>query len=171
MIDFFLSLVLYSHNHNDINHNCNTIHTHIQLKTGGLCCSCTNAFINILTSVFRHEVRDTILIMLIILSDPHQPAAHLTMFKISVGRDPKKTNYIFNGQNPTLNWLFFKLLKFTGPSLPGMTLSTLQPHFLPGGLLWQWWLSYPLRTSVNCPDWLYNWILNPNCSKPNQTEW
>ena len=90
MIDFFLSLVLYSHNHNDINHNCNTIHTHIQLKTGGLCCSCTNAFINILTSVFRHEVRDTILIMLIILSDPHQPAAHLTMFKISVGRDPKK---------------------------------------------------------------------------------
>ena len=31
----------------------------------------------------------------------------------------------------------FKILKFSGPSLPGMTSSTLQPHFLSGGLLWQ----------------------------------
>ena len=39
------------------------------------------------------------------------------------------------------------------------------------GLLWQWWLSYPLRTSVNCTNWLHTWTLNPNSSKPNQTEW
>ena len=39
------------------------------------------------------------------------------------------------------------------------------------GLLWQWWLWYPLRTSVNCTNWLHTWTLNPNSSKPNQTEW
>ena len=35
-------------------------------------------------------------------------------------------------------------------------------------LLWQWWLSYPLRMSVNCTNWLHTWTLN---LKPNQTEW
>ena len=93
-------------------------------------------------------------------ADYTQRAAHLVMFKISVGRDPKKTTITStvksNSQrpNPTLtsmvesqllNRLYFK---FSGPSLPGITSSTLQPHFLYGGLLWQWWLSYPLCTSA-----------------------
>ena len=88
---------------------------------------------------------------------PPQHAAHLVMFKISIhlcwlrlenwtscfnswrlnsvffnGRIP---NYIF--QRSKSNWHLFKILKFSEPSLPGMTSSTLQPHFLSGGLLWQ----------------------------------
>ena len=69
------------------------------------------------------------------------------------------------------NCLFFKIIKFSGTSLPGMTSSSLQPHFLSQGSLWQWWLSYPFRASVNCTNWLYTWTLNPVSSKPNQTEW
>ena len=43
------------------------IQMHIQIQnTGGLCCSGTNAFINFLTSVRRHEESDTILTMLTI---------------------------------------------------------------------------------------------------------
>ena len=65
---------------------------------------------------------------------------------ISAGRDLKNSTLRLNGRIPnsrllgpisTLNWLFFKILKFSGPSLPSMVSSTHQPHFLPGGLLWQ----------------------------------
>ena len=70
--------MLYTHdNHNDINptvhiqihiqSNTNTI----QAKTGGLCCSRTNAFINFLTAVLRHEERDTIFTMLNIPNARH----------------------------------------------------------------------------------------------------
>ena len=55
----------------------------------------------LLTSDFgswRHEERYTILTLLI----PPQCAAHLVIFKISVGRDPKNPTTYFNGQNPTL---------------------------------------------------------------------
>ena len=85
----------------------------------------------------------------------HQSSADLMVFKISVCRDPKKPNYIFNfrlydrnsilsateaenstacfhGPMSTPNWLFFKILKFSWPSLLGMTSSTLQPHILSG---------------------------------------
>ena len=110
----------------------------------------------LLTSDFgswQHKERDTILTIL----TPSQYLAHLVMSKISAGRDLQNSNYIFNSPNSTvclhgpistLNWLFFKILKFSGPSLPGMTSSTLLPHFLSGGLWWQWWLSYPFRVSV-----------------------
>ena len=62
--------LIHSHNHNDIHP---TVHIQIQIQIqykGGLHCSGTNAFINFLTSVLRHEERDTILTMLTILSDP-----------------------------------------------------------------------------------------------------
>ena len=49
---------------------------------------------------------------------------------ISAGRDPRnrrrngrKLNSMSQWSN--LNWLFFKIFKFSGPSLPGMTPSTL----------------------------------------------
>ena len=85
-----------------------------------------------------------------------QRAAHLVMFKISIHlcrSRPEKLNCNgrkLNSMPPLsdLNWIFFKILKFSGPSLLGMTSSTLRPYFLSGELLWQWWLSYPLRTSV-----------------------
>ena len=117
----------------------------------------------LLTSVLWHEERDIILTML----TPSQRTAHLVLFNISVCRDPKtltaatmvensilyapmaeKSNVCLHGPMSTFISLFFKILKFLGPSLPGMTSFTFQPHFLSGGLLWQWWLSYPLRTSV-----------------------
>ena len=94
-----------------------------------------------------------------------QCTAHLMMFKISVGRDPKiptisstaqiqlstewqrtqssasmvqsqlptlcldgrNSTVCLHGPISTLNWLFFKILKFSRPSLLGMTSSTLQP--------------------------------------------
>ena len=37
---------------------------------------------------------------------------------------------VYIGPKSTPNWLFFKIFKFLGPSLPGMTSFTLQPHFL-----------------------------------------
>ena len=114
--------------------------------TGGLCCSGTDSLL-ISDFYLRHEERDKILTMLTILSWPHFNTWYLVMSKISVDRDPKNP-YIFNGQNPTLNWLFFKILKFSGPSLSGMRPSTFQSHFMSGRLLWQWWLLYPMRASV-----------------------
>ena len=98
-------------------------------------------------SPWWHEERDTILTML----TPSQRTVHLLMFKISVSGDPKNPTTSFNGQNPTLNGripnsrlngpistdVFSNILKFSGPSLLGMTSSTLQLHFLSGGLLWQ----------------------------------
>ena len=38
-------------------------------------------------------------------------------------------------QRSNLNWHFFKIFKFSGPFSPGMSSSTLQPHFLSDGLL------------------------------------
>ena len=54
----------------------------------------------LLTSDFgswRHEEKDIILTML----TPRQCAAHLVVFMISVGRDPKIPTTSFNGQNLT----------------------------------------------------------------------
>ena len=120
---------------------------------------------------------------------PHNRAAHLVMFKISLGRDLQNSMTSFSRRNSTLclngrnsvlclhgpmstfNWLFFKILKFSGSSLSCMGSSTLQPHFLSGGLLWQWWFSYPLHASVKLYPMTKLRTLNPNSSNPNQTEW
>ena len=37
-----------------------------------------------------------------------------------------------HGPKSTPNWLFFKIFKFSGPSLPSVTLFTIQPYFLSG---------------------------------------
>ena len=131
-----------------------SITTVIQIhNTGQLCCSGTNSFISFWLQFFDTR-RDTILTML----TPPQHTAHLVVVKISVGRDPKiltqwpnpqlldsmaensilsapiaeNSTVCLHGPISTFNWLFFKNLKFSGPSLPGMTSSTLQPHFLSG---------------------------------------
>ena len=72
---------------------------------------------------------------------------------ISAGRDPKTSTLRLNGRIPQLsttwqriqfsasmvqslpNWLFFQILKFSGPSLPGMTSSTLESYFLSGFII------------------------------------
>ena len=77
---------------------------------------------------------------------PPQCTAHLVMFKISIHLSRSRSgrlNLTLNGRKTTclngriLNWRLFKIFKFSGPSLMSMTSSTLQPHFLSGGLLWQ----------------------------------
>ena len=150
--------VLYTHdNHNDIKNNgtTNTYSYTAKYKyRPTLLFRYERFIINSLTSVLRHEKRKTILTMLTI---PHAQRI-LWCFKISVGRDPKNSTLRLNGRIPntrlngrnltslsfhgpisTPNWFFFKILKFTEPSLPGMTSSTLPTHFLSGGLLWQWY--------------------------------
>ena len=128
------------------------IQMHIQIQyTGGHCRFRYERFINFwLRSIATRGERPNSYNV----NNP-QRAAHLVMFKISVGRDPKNSTTSFNGRNSTLcpmaenltlclhgpistlNWLFFKILKFSGPSNLGMTSSTLQLHFLSGSLLWQ----------------------------------
>ena len=77
-----------------------------------------------------------------------QRSVYLVMFKFSLGRGLKNTTLRLNGRIPnsrlnfrnsslclhrpmsTPNWHILKILKFSGLSLPDMTLSTLKPHFL-----------------------------------------
>ena len=154
-----------------------TSHIHMQIQNtyaiaGGLCCFSYERFINFwLRFMVTQGERHTILTMLTILSDHPQRAAHLVMFKISIHlcrSRPEKLNRRCNGRKlnsvpqwqklnslppwSNLNWPFFKVLKFSGSSLLGMTSSTYQSHFLSRCLLWK--LLYPLRTSVNCTNWL-----------------
>ena len=157
-------------------------HKHIykckpQTETGRLCCSGKNAFFNFWLRFFVTRRRTQFL-----LRWPHKRSAHPVMFKISVGRDLKipttskfnsglngeKSTSKLNGPTSTPNWLFFKILKFSGPSLPSMTSFTLQPYFL-SGVYYDNADCHILCT--RCTQWLYTWILNPNSSKPNQTEW
>ena len=83
---------------------------------------------------------------------PPKRAAHLVMFKISIhfcrsrseklnrNLNGRKLIFRLNGRRPNSifqrsksNWCFFRILKFSGPSLPGMTSST---------LLWEPYPSY-----------------------------
>ena len=194
--DFFAStpVVYHNHNDNDVYHNCNTIHTQIQI-IGELCCSRYERFINFLTSAHSDMRRETQFFivfanhtMLSILSDHPQYEAHLVIFKISIHlyrSGPKKLDHCRNGRklnslpqrlkkihslppwsNLNFNWLFFKILKFSAPSLPGITSSTLQPHFISGV-----YYDLVIVISLAHTQWLCTWTLNPNSSKPNQTEW
>ena len=95
---------------------------------------------------WRHEERDTILkSLLTILCWPHPNTRHILWFLrsqyISTSRDLKNSTACLNGRKlnynsqwQNLNWCLFKILKFSGLSLLGMTSSTLQPHFLSGSL-------------------------------------
>ena len=87
---------------------------------------------------------------------PHKCAAHPIVFKVSVGRDLQNSKVrlqllnimsrtqilnclplrqitpvsVYMAQSQPSNWLFFKIFKFSGPSLPGMTSFTHQTYFL-----------------------------------------
>ena len=64
------------------------------------------------------------------------------MFKISASSDPKTQLHASVAENSTTTFngrpelSIFKILKYSEPSLLGVTSSTLQPQFLSGGLLW-----------------------------------
>ena len=97
----------------------------------------TNRFINFWLRSRRHEERDTILTML----TPPQRAAHLSVeirktqlhlstVKIHLSSSTVRIQLSSSMVQSQLN--HFKILKFSGPSLLGMTSSTFQPHFLFG---------------------------------------
>ena len=161
---------IISHSHDDIKHISNTNHIQIQMQADSIV-SGTNG----LTSGFgpwRHEERDTQFLKVFAnytMLTPPQRATYLGMFKISVGRDAKSPTTSFNGNKkptPCLNdqnpIRLFKIHKFSGPSLLGMTSSTLQPHFLSGDLLWQ---------IVIVISFAREHKTAPNDPKPYQTEW
>ena len=149
------------------------IQTQANTNTGGLCCSGTNSLLIswLLTSILRHEERDPILTML----TPSPRAAHLVVFKISFGRDPKNLNHRrncrelnsqLNGRNSTIclhgpistpNWLFSKSSNFRTISSGHDVIHT-PALFSVWGILWQWWWSYPLRAGVK----LYSMTMHLN---------
>ena len=96
---------------------------------------------------------------------PPQSAVHLVMFKIFVGRDPKKNQHLSKS-----NSRLFKILKFSGQSLPGMMSSTLQPHFLSRGLLWQMVIFISFAREWKLHQLTMHQDLDPNGSKPYKTE-
>ena len=97
--------------------------------------------------------------MLTILCWPH-PNARCILWClrsqfISASRDWKNLTARHNSRKLNcpfkdwiLNYCLFKILKFSGPSLLGMTSSTLQSHFLSGVYYDKWWLSYYLHTGI-----------------------
>ena len=143
--------------------------TQTNTNAGGLCRLRYERFINFLTLAHSDRRRETqflkayanhtswlhlharrILWCLRSLSvEIRKSQLHLSTVKIQLSATMAETQLsISMVQSQLLNWLFFKILKFSGTSLPGKTSSTFQLHFLSGGLLWQWWLSYLLRARV-----------------------
>ena len=114
--------------------------------------SVTNGFINfwLRSMATRGETHNSYKSMLTILCWPHPNARRIlwglrSQF-ISASRDPKNSTTSLNGRIP--NWRLFKILKFSGPSLLGMTSSILRSHFLFEVYYDKWWLSYPMRAGV-----------------------
>ena len=153
----------------EINHKSNTntySYSNICANTGGLCHFRYERVYQRLALVHSDTRRETQFLKVFsnhTMLTPPQRAAHLLMFKISMGRDPKNPTTSFNGQNPILastiqsQLTLFKILKFSGPYLRGMTSSTLQPHFLSGGLLWQTVIAISFERERNCTKWLCTW--------------
>ena len=131
-------------------------------------------FIYFLTLVFRHEERET---HNFYYADctiwPKKRAAHPVVLNISVGRDLQNSMVrlqlsIIEADKPTLSYnvhsqppaglvrlrvesqRLFQNYQIRWPSLLDMTSFTPQSISYLGFLLWHLWLSYPLRTSVNC---------------------
>ena len=149
-----------SHNHYGINQKVHIqIQIHKPANKGGLFCFRYEGFINFWLRFFdTKRERDTQFLKVFrnhTILTPTPNVWHISWCLrsqfISAGRDPKNSTLWLNGRIPnystpwhngrelnclppisTLNWLFFKILQFSGPSLPGMTSSTLQPHFLSG---------------------------------------
>ena len=114
-------------------------------NTGGFCCSDTNAFINLCFQLFDTR-RET---QFLKVFHNHSMLTPPPMFGTSCGAQDlnsslpveiRKTQHFdsmaespssrLHGPMSTFNWTFIKILKFSGPSPPGMTSSTHQPHFL-----------------------------------------
>ena len=129
--------VLYSHYDNT------------DTNAGGRCCFRYERFINFLTSVLRHEERETRLI----LGWPHpQRAAYLVMSKISrpenltAAATVGNTTLCLNGRNSTDS--FSKSSNSQDHLFRAEVIHTLAAFPVWGVYYDKWWLSYPLCTSV-----------------------
>ena len=104
-----------------------------------------------------------------IYADP-QRAAHLVGLQISASRDPNWSNLIRSKKlnralQRSTSTLLIKILKFSGHlsrtwrhSHSQFTPTTVQPHFLSGGLLWQMMIFNLLSTRpYDCTIWLCIW--------------
>ena len=88
---------------------------------------------------------------------------------ISAGRDPKNPTATFNSW-PQLT-AFFKIFKFSEPSLLDMSSSTLHPRFLSGGLLLQMMIViFFTRGCKTAPSDYAPGLRDPSSSKPYQTK-
>ena len=93
-----------------------------------------------------------------------QCVAHLVMFKILIHLCRSKTQLSPQWQNTQLTFSTVKiqLTSFQNPQIlrtisSGRDVINTPAHFLSGVYYDKWWLSYPLRTSVNCTSWLCTW--------------
>ena len=87
------------YNHDDPNYNS----TYTNINAGRLCRFRYERIYEFLTSVHGDTRGETQFLKVYTnhtMLTPPQRAAHLVIFKISVGRDPKNPTTPFNGQNP-----------------------------------------------------------------------
>ena len=155
-----------------INHNSNTIHTfkysqiQMQVQEGSAVQVQTHLLNSDFSSLTWGERHNSYYADHTIW--PHKCAAHPVMFKISVCRDPKKptTSSTLNGMAETqlsarivqcqLLTESFSKSPNSQPISSGHDVIHTPALFPVWGLLWQWWLSYPLRVSVKlCPTTLH----------------
>ena len=148
------------YNHNDINHNCDT-NTYKITKHRWTLLFQVGTVYKFLTSVHGDSKREAQFLKVYAnhtILTPAPRTVHFVMFKILIHlcrSRSEKPNYIFTvkiklyvSTVPSQLTFFFKILKFSRPSFPGMMLSQLLSHSLCGCLLWQWWLSYPFHASI-----------------------
>ena len=144
--------------------------------TGGLCHFWYERVYFFLPSVLSNARRETQIIRAYgnhtMLTSPAQRSAHLLVSKIStdlcqsepklIWSDPKNSTTRFDGR--TSAPVFFKIQKFSGPSLTGVTSSThpihsngtSSPISCLGVYYDRWWLWYPFRTGVCVQAWLWH---------------
>ena len=134
-------------NHNDLSHSSNTIHIQAQAVS---VVSGTNSLLISDFGPWRHEKRDTILKS---LCQPYYAdntmLTHLNARRIlwclrSLSVEIRKKRLHLSTVKIQLH--LFKMLRFSGPSLPSLTSSS--PISCLVVYNDKWWLSYPLRTSV-----------------------
>ena len=157
------------------------IHIHIQsnTNTGWLCCFRYERFIDFLTSVHGKTRRETQFLKVYAnhtrLTILYWRAVHLVMFKISVGTNPKNPSTCFNGRelNSLPQWsnLNFSTDSFQNPQIL-RTISSRHDviHTLAPFSFWGFIMSMVIVISFAHDHKLCTWALDPNCSKPKQTE-
>ena len=80
----------------------------------------------------------------------------------------QRQNCLLPGPQSTPNWLCFKKLQILRTIASGHNVIHTPAQFPIWGLLWQLWLSYPLRTSVNCTQYLCTWIKSRIVQSPTK---